>query len=64
MLNLGDECLKIHYALLFYKISLKVLLALGSTLIIPSLYDFEHVADPLHAPVSLLSLAASVSNSL
>lgn len=64
MLNLGDEYLKIHYALLFYKISIKVLLVLGSTLVISSLGDFEHVADPLYASVSLLSLAPSVSNSL
>lgn len=63
MSNLGNEYLKIHYALLFYKMSIKVLLVLGSTLVIPSLGDYEYVADPLCASVSLLSLAPSVSNS-
>lgn len=49
---------------LFLKFSLKFLLILGSTLIIPSLGDLEHVVAPLYASVSGLGLAPSVSTSL
>lgn len=56
--------MRIHYATLFLKISIKTLLILGFTLSMPSLGDLEHVAKPLYVSVFLLSLSSSISNSL